>query len=145
MAFLSSLERYPTNVNYVYHKQWLDVDAMQCLRCRHCLFIMYLYVKCISRNIEFKFESVSIQFCDSLAILGSDHVLYVYFASEFVIWLNCCVVNFDGLVQERRNSIASTLELRLSCTNPSMLYPDSLPQIWPTSPPLPLNAATWPR
>ena len=27
---------------------------------------------------------------------------------------------FDGLVQERRNSIANALELRLSCTNPSM-------------------------
>ena len=26
--------------------------------------------------------------------------------------------HFDGLVQERRNSIANTLELRLSCTNP---------------------------
>ena len=25
----------------------------------------------------------------------------------------------DGLVQERRNSIADALELRLSCTNPS--------------------------
>ena len=28
--------------------------------------------------------------------------------------------NIDGLVQERRNSIASALELRLSCTNPSI-------------------------
>ena len=28
-------------------------------------------------------------------------------------------VNIDGLVQERLNSIANTLELRLSCTNPS--------------------------
>ena len=28
----------------------------------------------------------------------------------------------DGLVQERRNSIAKALELRLSCTNPSMWY-----------------------
>ena len=28
-----------------------------------------------------------------------------------------------GLVQERRNSIANTLELRLSCTNPSIYYP----------------------
>ena len=27
--------------------------------------------------------------------------------------------HFDGLVQERRNSIANALELRLSCTNPS--------------------------
>ena len=26
--------------------------------------------------------------------------------------------HFDGLVQERRNSIANALELRLSCTNP---------------------------
>ena len=29
--------------------------------------------------------------------------------------------HFDGLVQERHNSIANTLELRLSCTNPSIL------------------------
>ena len=28
----------------------------------------------------------------------------------------------DGLMQERRNSIANTLKLRLSCTNPSMCY-----------------------
>ena len=27
--------------------------------------------------------------------------------------------DFDGLVQERRNSIANALELHLSCTNPS--------------------------
>ena len=30
--------------------------------------------------------------------------------------------NFDGLVQERRNSIANTLELRLSCTNQSICF-----------------------
>ena len=30
-----------------------------------------------------------------------------------------CIYHFDGLVQERRNSIANALELRLSCTNPS--------------------------
>ena len=29
----------------------------------------------------------------------------------------------DGLVQERRNSIANALELRLSCTNPSKFNP----------------------
>ena len=28
--------------------------------------------------------------------------------------------DIDGLVQERRNSIATALELRLSCTNPSI-------------------------
>ena len=31
-------------------------------------------------------------------------------------------VHIDGLVQERRNSIANALELRLSCTNPSICY-----------------------
>ena len=34
--------------------------------------------------------------------------------------LNCPLVNIDGLVQERRNSIANALELRLSCTNLSI-------------------------
>ena len=29
-------------------------------------------------------------------------------------------IYLDGLVQERRNSIANALELRLSCTNPSL-------------------------
>ena len=30
------------------------------------------------------------------------------------LWLEC----FDGLVQERRNSSALAMELRLSCTDP---------------------------
>ena len=30
--------------------------------------------------------------------------------------------NIDGLMQERHDSIANALELRLSCTNPSVLY-----------------------
>ena len=41
----------------------------------------------------------------------------------------CMEDHFNGLVQERRNSIANALELRLSCTNPSIYvrYPPSLP------------------
>ena len=34
------------------------------------------------------------------------------------------VVHIDGLVQERRNSITDALELRLSCTNPSISSAD---------------------
>ena len=34
-----------------------------------------------------------------------------------MIVLNLVYVYIDGLVQERRNSIANTLELNLSCTN----------------------------
>ena len=33
------------------------------------------------------------------------------------------LVHIDGLVQERRNSIANALELLLSCTNPSICFP----------------------
>ena len=35
-------------------------------------------------------------------------------------WL--CSLYFNRLMQERRNSIANALELRLSCTNPSIWY-----------------------
>ena len=34
--------------------------------------------------------------------------------------------HFDGLVHERRNSIANTLELRFSCTNPSICYHEAV-------------------
>ena len=42
--------------------------------------------------------------------------------SATTIFLYYCMVNvhIDGLVQARRNSIANALELRLSCTNPSV-------------------------
>ena len=36
---------------------------------------------------------------------------------------NCNYRYIDGFVQERRNSIANALELRLSCTNPSICIP----------------------
>ena len=32
------------------------------------------------------------------------------------------ILYIDGLVQERRNSIANALELRLPCTNPSISF-----------------------
>ena len=43
------------------------------------------------------------------------HMLLVITFIEFTI----LVWQFDGLVQERRNSTANALELRISCTNPS--------------------------
>ena len=36
----------------------------------------------------------------------------------------------DGLVQERRNSIANALELHLSCTNPSIWYARFYQRFW---------------
>ena len=51
------------------------------------------------------------------------YVTVVHSARHPIIQFNRKAVgHFDGLVQERRNSIANALELRLSCTNPSIYY-----------------------
>ena len=44
-----------------------------------------------------------------------------------------------GLMQERLNSIANALELRLSCTNPSIYASLNVPKDLPTSVYLPLD------
>ena len=41
----------------------------------------------------------------------------IYFFIAIKIWKR---YNIDGLVYERRNSVAIAMELRLSCTNPSI-------------------------
>ena len=38
-----------------------------------------------------------------------------------------CEIHIDGLEQERHNSIANALELRLSCTNPSLYFLQWIP------------------
>ena len=47
-------------------------------------------------------------------------ILFLFFHGEFVSVSTITVGIYYGLVQERHNSIADTLELRLSCTNPSI-------------------------
>ena len=50
--------------------------------------------------------------------LNCGYTLHFYF---YPVWYEQSNQHYvDGLVQERRNSIANALELRLSCTNPSM-------------------------
>ena len=39
--------------------------------------------------------------------------------------ISCSTLYVNGLVQERRNSNALALELRVSCYNPSMCYPEN--------------------
>ena len=41
----------------------------------------------------------------------------------FIAIASRSILNFDGLVQERRNSSALAMELRLSCTNLSIYTP----------------------
>ena len=56
------------------------------------------------------------KYCTNILLLDGMH------------WVCClkthmtCMVCIDGLVQERRNSSALAMELRLSCTNPSICY-----------------------
>ena len=45
--------------------------------------------------------------------------LDVIMGGNVLLWKWVIIVYIDGLVKERRNSIANALELRLSCTNPS--------------------------
>ena len=40
--------------------------------------------------------------------------------------LGSLLKHIDDLVQERRNSIANAMELRLSCTNPLICWPELL-------------------
>ena len=42
--------------------------------------------------------------------------------SQFETWIHMCI---DGLMQERRNSIANALELHLPCINPSRWWTDN--------------------
>ena len=52
------------------------------------------------------------------AILNYETQLQSLWSIEFYFIIH----QFDGLMQERRNSVVNALELRLSCTNPSSLY-----------------------
>ena len=48
------------------------------------------------------------------------HLWFLYWNLILIEKSSCCNPHIDGLVQERRNSIANALELHLSCTKPSI-------------------------
>ena len=52
--------------------------------------------------------------------MGVYSILF-YFLTDFFKYYVFVYANIDGLVQDRRNTIANALELRLSCTDPSIL------------------------
>ena len=59
---------------------------------------------------------------------------------------NTYIRHFVGLVQERHNSIASTLELRLSCTNPliySHIFNGWWTKLWLMCVQMPKNRVRW--
>ena len=62
--------------------------------------------------------------CNYLSMLGLKLNHVSKRGSWSMFYLSNCVAifNIDGLVQERRNSRALAMELRLSCTNPSIWF-----------------------
>ena len=50
----------------------------------------------------------------------TDFMKYYFGLYEIIYIYSKQYSNIDGLMQERRNSIAEALELRLSCINPSI-------------------------
>ena len=60
-------------------------------------------------------------FCHSGSLQWCVHYLFLFSTvHHWQVSAQECQPHFDGLVRERRNSIANALELRLSCTNPSI-------------------------
>ena len=58
--------------------------------------------------------------CQTIVWFNDDLVSLIHICITRTHYTKTVWVNIDGLMQERCNSIANTLELRLSCINPSM-------------------------
>ena len=85
---------------------------------------------CVSLGMYF----MSFKFDISLTSIFAYRLQYRVISDCAMTRLNCISLRllkiivqdcFDGLVQERRNSIANALELRLSCINPAICTKDS--------------------
>ena len=102
--------------------EWQNVGKMHCGICKNgLLLIKSLYFKsidvvifprCVMINVEtsrslYKCITVIISAWTDFQIDRGNHISECY---------------IDGLVQERRSSIADALKLRLSCTNPLIYY-----------------------
>ena len=74
------------------------------------------------KNIHIYVQSTETKICcpHKLCLIEGGQSCYPFIN---LLKTHCCVRSqqyIDGLVQERRNSIANALELRFSCTNPSI-------------------------
>ena len=88
---------------------------------------------CATHNFQVNRLKISITRCSKLkssVFVMSVLWLCVYLADLFYI---------DGSMQERRNSIANTLELRLSCTNPSICVTNTTHEVMMCHTPFPFQ------
>ena len=73
-------------------------------------------IQCGAIIMQSIFSSILTKYIPWMYFFGSHSDLYSASVTA------CMQYHIDGLVQERRNSSANALELRLSCTNPSISY-----------------------
>ena len=80
----------------------------------------------LGENFDIKQHGMGLTHC-VLVMLYADIYLGLYWPwqHQYVTWViidfllvRLCAIHIDKLVQERYNSIANALELRVSCTNP---------------------------
>ena len=99
----------------LYPMLWSQVLSQEWRCSRHCF--NYIWV---SSNFIAYWCATYIR---GLTVYGqASHKHFIFILSYCQDWCQKRITHhdIDGLVQERQNSIANTLELSLSCTNPSM-------------------------
>ena len=85
------------------------------LKVAYALIFALLYVLPFGKQSHIVYNiNIQFQWTDCL-----NHYMFERQAHEYIL------IHIGGLVQERRNSIANALELRLSCTNPSTYVSDA--------------------
>ena len=93
---------------------WIALVIKICIKYKEPYGHKYPYCKNADRNISLWLGTCFL-FCEF-------KILSVLYETSRYNWsfFSFLAILIDGLVQERRNSIANALELRLSCTNPSI-------------------------
>ena len=90
-------------------------------KCRAFMFSTSFAEQAVEQTVELLviWDAMMLMWClcNVIFIMYNEHVKRWHFVVTLVFWLDN---DIDGLVQERRNSSALAMELRLSCSNPSI-------------------------
>ena len=123
------------NVKYFRHETYRFRYVMLRVSLRHVSFrCCVVSGLCAQRRVIFRLDSMGHgSDIDDITSLSGEY----FWRKMAAVQRNAMVFirnNIDGLVQERRNSIASALELRLSCIGPSIYsrcgFKDSRIVLW---------------
>ena len=135
----------PQDLTRVWSGRWLPEDATPHQKVALCILSLHVHAPplwlnnhCLSLSLSL---SLSLRYNDTIwwqrsgstlaqvmadCVMAPSHYLNQCWPAINLCTMNCMGVHelnlyhINWLVQERRNSIANALELRLSCTNPSI-------------------------